>query len=265
MGAGMSFHANIGKESSLGNGKFVRVKETIDIRADDDTGPTNWADSMDVTKGKIGLIIGAGSDRTNMVLFEKGVTEPNRPWYYKDAWVDVVLESEVGDELVASLNKTFEEFKESAKKESEGIDGGGDCDDPDCPGCRMKSMISGMGSRGRGRGRGGPTIMDLGAGDHDDHHSAGSASDKDSDEDIPALEPSSAGGGARRGGGRSSSSGHSARRDPDEISMLTLKGIKAIAENQVDLKNVVKDLRDQVRGLSARIDDLDAAARKRKK
>jgi len=92
MGASMS----VG-DSSLGDGRFVRIKPLQDLEASDKFG---WEEEMDCTCGQVGIIAGGYSDGTSIVSF--GSDHPGRKsWRYRHS-AFVVLDTDDVDEAVRS-------------------------------------------------------------------------------------------------------------------------------------------------------------------
>ncbi len=98
-------------------GTFVRVREDMTLE-EKMCGP-NWVGGMNMTEGKIGIIVETEltMDRHVKVLFTSGV---NALWY-RDTWLTPLKEEDVGEDRAAMLRDLLAKGKEVRPDKSGGI------------------------------------------------------------------------------------------------------------------------------------------------
>lgn len=106
--------------STLGNGAFVRVKQVItDEEKQDKAGAISWDnDTISTYCGKIGIVAGAihDGDQDSVIAFGD-----DEDFFFRNTWVDVIDESEVGEECARILKEVYAKMvRDQADDDSSG-------------------------------------------------------------------------------------------------------------------------------------------------
>ena len=105
--------------SPHGNGVFVRIKDSLtsEQKRQYEGDGLHWAEAMDATQGRFGIIIGADKHEANScVRFILPDARAKAVWYYREGWFTIVPEADVPTALVTPLKQahTHQARKEAA-------------------------------------------------------------------------------------------------------------------------------------------------------